>query len=362
MPSAPTNASSTPLPRAADAVERAHEWVERQASSTPGFGGAHLKGSLLTAPAHAPWQAHRDVDVNIVLEDAPKSHRFTDAIYEGLLIDCTWIDATFYASAESVLTNIALAPNLALPGVILADPTGRLGALAEQVAALYGEERWVRARCLRCRETAAASLTVLEEAPLFDAATALWKLVERIGAQLAMAHLRAPTHRRCLVMIGELLQESRHGELHEAVLELAGFSTVTAEQALQLVDECEALFDRARARLDEGSDLPPGSRFRPQARSYVLTGSRSMIDAGHPREAMHWIVAQLSLVLGALLHLETGARRAEHRARLLEVVAGQGLATEEARRRRAALAASICRRVDDLVDHLLQTNFGKGAR
>ena len=358
VPSARANLSSPPPLRADAAVERAREWIERQASSTPGFRGAHLKGSLLTTPAHNPWQSHRDVDVNIVLEDAPRSHRFTETVYKGLLIDCTWIDEAFYASAERVLENVALAPNLALPGVVLADPTGRLGELAERVAAQYGDERWVRARCLRCRKTAAASLAALEEGSSLDAATALWKLVERLGAQLAMVHLRAPTHRRCLVVVGELLRGRGHGDLHEAMLDLAGFSKVTTEQARRLVDELEALFDRAGARLDEGATLPPSSRFRPQARNYVLTGSRSMIDSGHPREAMHWIVAQLSLVLGALLHLETGPEHTELRARLLEIVAGQGLATDEDRQRRVALAVTICRRVDDLVDHLLQTNFG----
>ena len=356
LPNSPVHMPPVPSFEVADVLERTLEWIEQEASSTPGFCGAHLKGSLLTAPTGEPWPSYRDVDVNILLEGVGESYRFSDVRHRGVLIDCTWIDAAYYDSVEGLLENMALAPNLALPGVLLADPQGRLRPVVDQVAEQYAEKRWVRARCMRCREAATVHRAALDSGSLLEAGTMLWKLVGRICAQLALAHLRPPTHRRCLVVAGEFLQQSGRSDLYQALLELSGFSTVTSEQAQQLVAECEDLFDRALARIEAGDQLPPTSRFRPLARDYVLAGSRSMIEAGHPREAMHWTVAQLSLTLSALLHLEDPSERPRLRKRLLELVAHQGLATDQDRRRCVEQAKAVCRDVDGFVDEYLETH------
>src|SRR5260370_32023707 len=65
----------------------AREWVHTQGIRIPGFCGAHLMGSLNALPAHAPFAAFRDVDMNI-LAHGTQGGELLNVPYQGRIIEC----------------------------------------------------------------------------------------------------------------------------------------------------------------------------------------------------------------------------------------------------------------------------------
>ena len=268
----------------------ARAWVEERAGDFPGFLGAHLGGGITALPPEAPFETYRDVDVSIVVEAPPPAGlEHLEVSFQGLLIEGGPKGVERYRSPELVLADPYLAGHLAADS-ILVDPTGRLAALHETVARAYAAPRWVAARCAPIRDGARKGLDRAHQAPApHSAYFQVLIAIQQLAAFLALAHLRLPTHRGCLVLLRQLLgQEDRSG-LFEETLAVLGFDAVTPEVALGHLEQTAVAFDAAVPITR--SPTPFAYKLRPHLRPYLVDGTRAMIAAGDHREAMWWIAA-----------------------------------------------------------------------
>src|SRR5439155_5770182 len=95
--------------------------------------------------------------------------------------------------------------NIVVPSA-LADPVGILDNLHRAVAKEYSRRKWVQVRCQWERAQFLANLEAASQAhsPYQAIAPLAFAVVALVGA-LAIAQLKPPTHRRCLVLMRDLL-------------------------------------------------------------------------------------------------------------------------------------------------------------
>lgn len=269
----------------------AREWVEQYGSRLPGYCAAHLMGSVPALPKTAAFPPYRDVDIAIISSEGKKDDEHNvEVSYRGVIIECGFYGTDEYASAEVLLANPGLAPHLAVDSV-LHDPHGLLRAVQPLVAHGYRRRHWVLARCEVEKRDALDLLQKLGHAAATDEYLGvLYPLVAQpLCGLIAVAHLCAPTHRRCLGMTHDLLHQAGRPELHEALLDLLGYTTLTRTQVESWLQPLSTAFDRAVAV--KRSPSPYGFKVHAHIRPYFVEGARELIEEGLHREAMWWLVS-----------------------------------------------------------------------
>ncbi len=334
------------------AIAYALEWVDLHGHEIPGFCGAHLMGSILSLPYDAPFPAYRDVDLNVVVSEGPPADATHDVAYKGLMIEYGTVNVARYRVPEEVLANPELAANLAVDG-ILADPHCILTPLQRTVAAQYASRTWVRARCAYEQQVVAQCLEALchVESP----SEAVWPVLSGVlflSGLLAVASLRAPTHRRSLVVMREVLAAQGRLDLYEAVLGLLGFAHMSRWQVELCLQDCALAFDCA-VKVTR-TPVPFHFKLQPHIRPYVVMGAREMIDQGFHREAMFWIAGFLMFANGAIQADAPDGEKPIFQAKLDRVRENMGFRTPadvmERRRTAEELASEVCAVADTILE------------
>jgi hypothetical protein len=304
-------------------IEQASMWVEREGRQIPGFRGAHLMGSILAMAPDTPFPSCRDVDFNIVVDDEMYVTATHDIAYSGLMLEYSTVSIARYCSAEDVLANPELAANLAVDG-ILADPHGILAPLHQAVAAQYAQPRWVRARCEYEQQVVVQALEGLRRAA--TPGEALWFLSNIalfLSGLLAEASLWPPTHRRCLVVLRDVLHAAGRRDLHEATLQLLGWAHLRRQDVEGYLRDCALAFDCAVAVTR--TPVPFQVKFQPHIRPYIIDGAQEMIDQGYHREAMFWISGFLLFANAAIQADAPAAEKPDFQASLDRLLTEMGL-------------------------------------
>ena len=273
------------------AKDVAEHWVQSEGSKMPGWRGAYLVGSITTLQDWAAVPETSDVDVMVVLDEA-RAQKLGKFIYRGLLLEVSYAQWDEIQSFETVLGDSQMA-GAYRAAHILADPTGQLTRLQEEVASQFAIRAWVRQRCLHARDKVLGCFHSLDgSAPLHDQVTAWLFGTSLTTLILTVAGLQAPTVRRRYVEVGELL--AKHGRLdfYEELLQLLGCSGWSRGQTTRHLAAVAAAFDEAKS-------LPKGDfRFAADisypARAVAVGGSRTLIEQGLHREAVFWMVATYS--------------------------------------------------------------------
>jgi hypothetical protein len=335
-----------------EVIESVREWVDRHGKHIDGFRAAHLMGGILTLPHAAAFPAYRDVDLNIVCDGGQETTTH-DVAYNGLIVEYGLISVGKYRTPEDILANPELAANLVRDS-ILADPYGLLGPLQQVVARQYAEPRWVAARVSYEQQMVLRILAGLqhEAAP----AKAFWLLTSAtlfLAGMLAEASLRAPTHRRSLVLMREVLHAQGHAELHEALLRLLGWAQLGRQEVEQYLDNCTVAFDCAVEVTC--TPVPLQAKLQPHVRPYLVDGAREMIAQGYHREAMFWISGFLLFANTAIQCDAPAADKPRFQAMFDQLIAEMALSTPAniaARAREAqARANALFAVADELVLH-----------
>lgn len=333
-------------------IEQAALWVEREGRQIPGFCGAHLMGSILTLPPSAPFRPYHDVDFNIVVDDPAHTGATYDVAAGGLILEYSTVSSARYRSPEDVLANPELAANLAAGG-ILADPCGLLAPLHKAVAAQYGRRRWALARCAYERRLVEQALEGLRGAA--TPTEALWLLSSAalfLSGLLAEASFRPPTHRRSMVLLGEILHAAGRRDLHEAILQLLGWAHLRRQDVEAYLNDCALAFDRAAAVTR--TPVPFQAKLQPHVRPYIIGGAQEMIDQGYHREAMFWIAGFLMFANAAIQADAPAAEKPLFQARLDRLLAEMGLDAPRAPAARACEAATLAGAIADVADRLIE--------
>lgn len=335
-------------------IELAKEWVETYSNRTPGFCGAHLVGSLNYTPHEAPFSASSDVDLNIVLQDAQLSEP-QDIPYKGLILEYGSLSLERYSSPELVLADPELAANLAVNS-ILSDPIGILAPLHTTVVKEYARRKWVLARCEAEKQQTRQGLEGLQHArsPV-EAVSSLGAFFSAgLTGLIAVANLTPPTHRRCLILMKELLEQHGRADLHEDVLKLLGFAHLHTVQVQANLHDCAEAFDCA-VRVTR-TPVPFGFKLHSHVRPYFVEGTQEMIVAGYPREAMYWILAGVIIANGAIQVDASDEEKRYFQAKMNRLLSDIGWSTLEDAALRLERAKTLANEVFQVADDMVSRN------
>jgi len=189
-------------------------------------------------------------------------------------------------------------------------------------------------------------LLVDREAVQLNPQSALW-----VDALVAVANLKLPTHRRCLILTRQLLEGHGRAELHDELLRLLGYHHLTREQVERYLQAGAEAFDRAVqvAR----TPVQFGFKLCAHVRPYIIDAAQEMVDAGHHREAMFWIGGFLVIANGAIQADAPPADRPYFQATVDGLLADLGLDTLQAVAVRVARARVIAEAVFKLADEMV---------
>lgn len=272
-----------------EAREVARQWVRREAGGIPAFHGAFHHGSTNWLPGDAALPTASDVDVMVVLAGRDLPVKPGKLLYDGVMLEVSYLAADELSSPEAVLGHYQLAGSFRARNVIL-DPTGELTRLQEAVAAEYAEPRWVLRRCEHARDKVLRNLEALSASEPFHDQVAPWLFAAGVTTHVLLtAGLRNPTVRRRYAAVRELLEVRGRLELYEELLELLGCARMRRARVERHLVALSGAFDAAGAVLR--TQFFFASDLTAIARPIAIGGSRELIEGGLHREAVFWIAA-----------------------------------------------------------------------
>ncbi|MGK5740574.1 hypothetical protein [Micromonospora sp. URMC 103] len=308
----------------------AARWVRERAARDAGVRGAFFSGSTVGLADAAVLPASSDVDVLLVRDEpAVRPGKFR---HEGVLLEVSTVTWGELGGPEDVLGSWVFGPCFRTDTVIV-DPTGRLAALRERVAAGFADPVWVRRRCAGVRRRVEDGLRVLDGGAPLHAQVTGWLFPTSVVALLpVVAGLRDPTVRRRYVVAREVLAAYGLADRYPALLGLLDGGGVPAGRVREHLAGLARTFDVAasvaRTRFPFSADVTAA------ARPVVVDGSREMVEAGWHREAMFWIVATYARC-HAILASDAPERGAGLSPLFEAALADLGVASVAQRRRRA---------------------------
>lgn len=278
--------------RVADGREAARRWVEEEASSLPGFAGAFSHGSLNWLPESADLPATSDVDLILLLERSDPPEKIGKLLYEGILLDASFLPIERFDSTERVLADYRLAGSFARAS-IFADPSERLTALRAAVAERFTQRRWIQARCEDAEANIARHLGRFDDSESLHERAVSWLFGAGVTTHvLLVAGLRNPTVRRRYAAARELLAECGLSGSYPELLALLGCTRLEREKVERHLEAMSEAFDVAKKLVR--SPFPFAADISDHGRIVAVEGSRRLVESGLHREAVFWIAVTLS--------------------------------------------------------------------
>lgn len=280
------------------AREKAREWVQHHAAGLKTFAGAYFSGSVVDLSDGDELSKYSDVDLVVVLnvEEPPlKPGKF---VYEGVLLEVTYLPWQAISDPDVVLGSYHLAGSFR-KDTIIQDPTGHLRKLQVGVASQFRNKIWVRRRAENVVHKIEHGLCNMKmTAPFHDKVTS-WLFPTGITTHLVLvAALENPTVRKRYLAAKHVLGMYGHGDIYEELVGYLGCKDFTKEQVEQHLAFLARVFDDAaevaRTPFFFSSDITP------DARPIAIDGSAYLIKSGYHREAVFWIVATFARCLKIL--------------------------------------------------------------
>ena len=278
----------------------ARQWVLEEARTAPDFYGAFYHGSTTWLPDDVRLPATSDLDVMVVLTDPNPPVKPGKFIYQGLMLEVSYLSRDQLQSPELILGNYHLAGSFRKPSIIV-DPSGQLTALQVAVSNNYAKREWVYRRCEHARNNILRFIGSLNESAPFHDQVLVWLFATGVTTHvLLVAGLKNPTVRRRYMVARELLADYGHLDFYETLLELLGCADMSRARVEQHLVALIDVFDVAKTVVTTpfffASDLSD------LARPIAIDGSWDLIERGYHREAIFWIVATYSRCQKVLYH------------------------------------------------------------
>ncbi|MGH3826486.1 MAG: hypothetical protein ACRDQX_04830 [Pseudonocardiaceae bacterium] len=267
----------------------AARWVLRHACQEDGFRGAYFSGSTVGLPDDAELPVASDVDVVVVTAADEAPLKLGKFVYLDTLLEITYLPWRQLASAEEVLGSYHLAGSFRVD-TIIADPTGRLRRLQAQVSRHFAERAWVQRRCENARQRIIDRLRAIDTGAAWHEQVLAWLFPTGVTTHvLLVAALRNPTVRLRYLAARDVLDDYGHADLYPELLTLLGCVALRPARVARHLGELARTFDAAAAAAK--TPFVFSTDITPAARPIAIEGSRALINAGHHREAVFWIVA-----------------------------------------------------------------------
>lgn len=272
-----------------DARDVARQWVIEEAGKAPGFHGAFYAGSTNWLPDEAVLPPTSDVDVWVVVADPEPPEKPGKFIYRDVILEVSYLAGDRLRSPDRILGDYHLAGSFRGQGII-SDPSGMLTRLQAAVSRDFARRRWVYKRCEHARDNIVRFLRSMDESEPFHDQVTAWLFAAGVMTHvLLVAGLKNPTVRQRYVAARELLADYGHLDFYETLLEILGGERMSRKLVEHHLAALTDVFDAARAVVRTPFFF--ASDISDIARPIAIGGSRELIEGGHHREAIFWMVA-----------------------------------------------------------------------
>jgi hypothetical protein len=337
-----------------EAKAAAREWVLEQGYRTPGFVGAYFAGSVNWLDAGAAFPAASDVDVMLVLEDLGVALKLGKFVYNGVLLEVSYLAREMLRSPEVVLANYHLAGGFRVPSVIL-DPSGELTALQAAVSRKHAQRNWVRLRCEHAANGVRNGARALDEGkPLHEQVTSCVFAAGITTHVLLVAGLKNPTVRKRYGAARELLVEYARLDFHEPLLELLGCAAMNRMRVEHHLGTLTTAFDAAK-NVTIKTPYRFASDISNAARPISIDGTRDLIERGLHREAVFWIAATFGRCR-TILAADAPELIPRFDPSYQELIADLGIDRFQDRRQRCAEIEAFLPRLWEVAEEILAAN------
>ncbi len=333
----------------------AAEWVRANVAEEPAFRGAFFSGSTTTMPPDAVLPVGSDVDVMVVLDGPLPSVKLGKFRYRDVLVEVSYLPAEQLASTDEVLGTYHLAGCFRTDSII-ADPTGRLRELYEQISVCFAEPDRVRARYTDVLHRIGTMIDAMDaDAPWHDQVTT-WLFSTGVTTHAVLvAALHNPTVRLRYLAARRVLEERDQAGLYPDLLALQGSERWTPQQTGHHLDALERTFDAtvpvSRTPFFFSTDISTA------ARQIAIDGCRELIGRGDHREAVFWIVATFARC-HKILAADAPELQQEHAPAFRAAVADLGIASFDDMTRRGAAVRDFLPELRTACEAILATNPG----
>jgi len=339
--------------RVGTAREAAVDWVVQHASRQAGFHGAYFIGSTTGLPEDGELAPGSDVDVAVVTSEAlsPKPGK---VLYRGTLLDISLRPWQQLTSVEEVMRSYHLAAGFRF-NTIIADPTGDLRILQQNVAQHFTEELWVRRRCQDARDNVENWLKRIDRSASWADQVTAWLFGTGVTTHiLLVAALRNPTVRLRYLAVREVLEQYGRTALYPVLLRLLGCAELSPDRVEYHLASLARTFDAAatvaKTRFFFSSDITPA------ARSIAIDGTGNVVRSGNHREAVFWIVATFARCHKILAADAPGTTQREFAPAFDEVLADLGILSTENLLQRADSVLQFLPQLWDNAEGIIATN------
>lgn len=338
---------------AAQAKKITSSWVEEFGSQIPGFAGAFFHGSINWLADDALLPSTSDVDVLLVVE-TPPAQKIGKLIYRGVIIEASYLPAQEVSSAEHVLGLSHLAGSLR-GNTLIADPTGHLRAIQQQVTREYAWRKWVTRRCQHALDKARAHLQSIGPGAAFPDQVISWLFGTGVTTHILLAAgLQNPTVRKRYLDVRGLLERYGRLDFHEFLLDLLGCAHMQRKQVEQHLTRLAVVFDEAQSVIR--SPFSFAADISPLARPVAIDGSRELIEGGNHREAVFWIAVTYSRCMQVFASDGTPQKLTQHDPGYRALLAELNIHDENDLQRRRQLALDSLPRVWEAAQAILREN------
>lgn len=274
------------------ARQAAIRWVTEHASKEEWFQGAYFSGSIIEMQEETELAEHSDVDIVVVMKLDEPPMKLGKFLYDGALLEVTYLSMNQLKSAKEVLISYHLAGSFRMD-TIIADPTGHLSELQSEVSLHFAEKEWVLRRCGNVMQKIQSGLNSIDvNAPFYDLVTS-WLFPTGITTHLILvAALRNPTVRKRYLAVREVLFKYGYEDIYNKLIDLLGCTELSPQRMEQHLEHLAQTFDVAAAVAK--TPFMFSTDITASARPIAIDGSRELIRAGNHREAVFWIVATFS--------------------------------------------------------------------
>ena len=271
------------------AKQIATEWISQVSTELPTFHSAYLAGSIVYREDHSKLPKSSDLDVLIILNQADIPMKPGKIVYQGVLLDVTYLPWAQFQNSERILGSYHLANSLKSK-MILSDPTGELQKIQAKVADLFPKRMWVEARCEDALERITNNLDSHSNKTQWADQVMAWLFAAGVMTHvLLVADLQNPTVRLRYLNVKKLLRTYDLDHVYEELLDFLGCRELSSDRISSHLNQLETTFDAAvsiaKTPLFFSSDITK------EARSIAIDGSCELIKAGSHREAVFWMVA-----------------------------------------------------------------------
>lgn len=266
----------------------ARNWTE-QFAKNHNIAGAVINGSAGYLKDSDILPETSDLDINLYTECPENFEKLGKQVYNGLLIEPSVLSLSMIIPRKKALVTYEIAGSFRSTNLILYDGSGIISDTTKYVSAHFSEPYYIKKRCEKVYKKIQNGINGFNHSMSILDNINSWLFPAGICTHgVLVADLKNPTVRLRYLKAYESLQKNGMENVYGGFLDLLGCRNISAAEIMFFLKELEITFNLAAENIK--SDYPFKNDISMEAKHVAIGGSYELIEMGHHREAVFWIL------------------------------------------------------------------------